>query len=130
VIDRDAEHQSMIRRVEQAQKAIDAFTAGRSRSTGVARALQSILDEAYERMTMAWTVLNEPRFDIPKYHTYRSQKAAELSICYTAICNAYDELCQFHVISDEDKTEPTTQDLVRTQKEEERATKAVRRRRR
>lgn len=128
MIDRNASHQSMIRRVEQAQKAISASTSGRSRNTGMARALASVLDEVYERMTMAWSVLNEPYFDAPKHHVYRAQKAAELSICYAAISDAYDELCQLNVISKEDKTEPTTQDLVKAHKEEERAARARRRR--
>ena len=128
MIDGRAQHESMIRRVEQAQKAIDAFTAGRSRSTGLARALRSVLDETYERMTMSWSVLNEAYFNAPKHHTYRAQKAAELSLCYTTISNAYDELCLLNVIGKGEKTEPTTQDLVRAQKEEERAARASRRR--
>lgn len=128
MIDRHAEHQSMIRRVEQAQKAISPSTAGRSKVTGLAKALSSVLDEAYERMTMAWFVLNEPHFDVPKHYAYRAQKAAELSICYTVISNAYDELCLLNVIDKDEKTELTTQDLVRIQKEEERAARARRRR--
>jgi len=130
VIDRHAEHQSMIRRVEQAQKALSDHTNGRSERTGIARALTSVLDETYERMTMAWSVMHEPYFEAPKHHIFRSQKAAELSICYTIITDAYDELCYLNVISKGERTEPTTQDLVKAQKEQERAAKAAQRQRR
>jgi len=130
VIDRHAEHQSMIRRVEQAQKALSNHTNGRSVRTGIAKALASVLDETYERMTMAWTVMHQPYFDAPKHHVFRSQKAAELSICYTIITDAYDELCYLNVIGKDERTEVTTQDLMRVQKEEERAANAARRQRR
>ena len=130
MIDRHAEHQSMIRRVEQAQKALSDHTNGRSERTGIARALTSVLDETYERMTMAWSVMHEPYFEAPKHHIFRSQKAAELSICYTIITDAYDELCYLNVISKGERTEPTTQDLVKAQKEQERAAKAAQRQRR
>ena len=128
MIDSQAEHESMIRRVEQAQKALSPHVAGRSRRTGVARALGAVLGEAHERMNMAWAVLNEPYFGQAKHYTYRAQKAAELGICYTTISNAYDELCQLGVIGKDEKTEPTTQDLIRAQKEGERAARASRRR--
>lgn len=127
MIDGHAEHQSMIRRVEQARKAIAGFTGGRGRMAGLARALDSVLDEAYERMTMAWSVLYEPHFSAPKHYTYRQQKAAELSLCYTTISNAYDELCLLNIISRDDKTEPTTHDRILAAKEEERATRQRRR---
>jgi hypothetical protein len=130
MIDRHAEHQSMIRRVEQAQKALSDHTNGRSERTGIAKALASVLDETYERMTMAWSVMHEPYFRAPKHHVFRSQKAAELSICYTIINNAYDELCYLNTIGKDERTEPTTQDLVKAQKEQERAAKAARRQRR
>lgn len=128
MIDRKAAHESMIRRVEQAQKAISSFTAGRSQKTGVARALGAILDEAYERMNMAWAVLNEPYFAAAKHYVYRAQKAAELGICYTIISNAYDELCQLNVIGKDEKTESTTSDRIAAQKVKERAAGTRRRR--
>lgn len=130
MIDRHAEHQSMIRRVEQALKAISTLTDGRSKQAGLAKALHSVLDEAYERMTMAWYVLNDASLDVPKYHAYRSQKAAELSICYTTISNAYDELCLLNIINKKDRTEPTIHDMVIAAKEEERAANAARRQQR
>lgn len=127
MIDHHAEHQSMIRRIEQSQKAISALLTGRSKQAGMARALGTVLDEVYERLTMAWAVLNEPYFGTAKHHIYRAQKAAELGICYTIVSNAYDELCRLNVINKDEKTEPTTADLVQMQKEMERAAKSRRR---
>ena len=118
----------MVRRAEQAQKAISSLTAGRSKLAGIARALSSVLDEAHERMNMAWAVLNEPYFEGPKHYTYRAQKSAELGICYAAIHGAYDELCRLNVINKVDRTEPTLYELAIIRKGEERAVRTGRRR--
>jgi hypothetical protein len=120
MIDRQAAHESMVRRVEQAQKAIDPLKAGRSRQAGMARALGAVLDELHGRMDLAWMVLNEQPFGGVERATFRGQKAAELGICYTAIQGAYDELAQLGIISKDERTEPTTIELVKALKEQER----------
>jgi Asp/Glu/hydantoin racemase len=118
----------MIRRVEQAQKAISSHAVGRSRLAGMAQALTGVLDEAYERMDLAWGVLNEQYFDSPKHYTFRAQKAAELGICYATIRSAYDDLCRIGIIGKDERTEPTMTELVAAREAEERATKPRRRR--
>lgn len=120
MIDRDAEYQSMVRRVEQAQKAISAFSSGRSRLAGTARALSTVLDEAHERMNLAWAVLTDQRFEVAQHYTYRAQKAAELGICYASIIGAYDHLCQAGIIGRSEQTELTLDDMVKKVKEQER----------
>jgi hypothetical protein len=117
MIDRQVNHESMVRRVEQAQKAVDPLKSGRSRQAGMARALGAVLDELHERMDLAWTVLNERPFGGVERATFRGQKAAELGICYTAIQGAYDELAQLGVISKDERTEPTTIELIKAFKE-------------
>lgn len=116
--DRLANHESMVRRVGQAQKAIDSLKSGRSRQAGMARALSAVLDELHERMNLAWEVLNERPFGGTERAAFRGQKAAELGICYTGIQGAYDELAQLGVISRSERTEPTTIELIKSFKEE------------
>lgn len=121
MIDRQAEHEAMIRRVEQAQKAISPSATNRGRLAGMSWALTNVLDELYERMTLAWRALNDVRFDHPKHHTYRAQKAAELSLCYAGISKVYDELCRLRVISKNEQTEKTVYELAKEAEATERA---------
>lgn len=113
-------YESMVRRAEHIIKAVSGTTTGRGRLAVTSRALLASVDEAHERMNLAWTVLRDLHFDVPRYHTYRLQKAAELSACYILICKVYDELCAGNVIAKDQQTEPTTAMLAREAKEDER----------
>lgn len=127
MIDRRAEHDAMIRRVEQAQKAISPHATNRGRLAGMTWAVSVVLDEVYERMTLAWAVLTDTRFEHAKHYTYRAQKAAELSLSYVTINKVYDELCRLRVISKEEQTEPTVYDKVKTTMAAERETQRAER---
>lgn len=108
-------HSSMVAKVEQARKAVDPHTVGRGRQAGLAKALAAALEEIQERMDAAWWVLREPTAQelSPREHTFRSQKAAELGLCYVAGTRIFDELAMLHVIRRTERTEPTTAELAR-----------------
>jgi hypothetical protein len=115
---RQDEYEGMIRRVELAKKAISNLTNGRSRLAGVARGLEAVLDEAYERMDLAWRVLSET--GDPLDFTFRAQKAAEMSLCCVMVCKVYDELCALYVIGKDEQSEPTISQMIKEADAEER----------
>jgi hypothetical protein len=123
-------HESMVRRVEAALKALDSNTSGRSQQTGMARALQAALREVYDRMDMAWAVLKGPSRETAAEQKYLLMNASEIGLCYTLIHNIYDELCELNVISKADQIEPTTKAVAQaaeaTEKAGRRAEKKVR----
>lgn len=120
-VERATFHDSMVAKVEQARKSIDLFKPGRGRQAGLAKALDAVLEEIQERMDAAWRVLREPTpIELsPREHTFRSQKAAELGMCYVAGTRVYDELAAVSVIRRVDRTELTTAELARKLDQEE-----------
>lgn len=119
-IEDTSHYDSMVQRAELILKAISESTTGRSRVAVISRALQAAVDEAYERMMLAWSVLNNPQLRAPKHHAYRLQKAIELGTCFVLIQKVYDELCGGGVIDKPHQTEPTTAMLARAAKERDR----------
>lgn len=119
--ERTAFHDSMVAKVEQARKAIDVFKPGRGRQAGMAKALDAVLEEIQERMDAAWRVLRQPTpIELsPREHTFRSQKAAELGLCYVGGTRIFDELAAVGVIRRAERTELTTAEMARELDREE-----------
>lgn len=121
-------YESMVRRAEICLKALTSHTSGRSRQTGMARALHAAISEAHERMDLAWAVLRIPsEGGSAAEQRYRLINAGEISLCYTIIRQIYDELAILNVIPKEDQTEPTTQDLIQAARKHEKPYKRIHR---
>ncbi len=125
---REEDYESMVRRVELAKKAISERTTGRSRTAGTAKALMAVLEEAHERMDLAWKVLRVKQE--PLDFMFRAQKAAEISLCCVMISKAYDELCALFVIAKDEQSEPTVKQMIQAaesaEKRNQRSEKKVR----
>lgn len=109
----------MVERVEQARKVLAPLCMGRGRQAGLAKALAAVLDEAYERMEMAWLILNQPADRTEERQRFWAQKATELGMCYTLISHVFDELAVHLIIPYRERTQPTTMELARRLNQED-----------
>jgi hypothetical protein len=120
----DQEHHfSMLNRVEIMKQALRAHQPGRSRLANLANTVFSLNLETWATMVQAWRSINDPRWQGPAHARFIAQRYAELSLCYTLIQTAYDELCATKIIAKEDQTELTTNDMAALRAADEKLTR-------
>lgn len=105
-------HDSMLNRMEIMRDALKPFQPGRGRLANLANTVGATNIEVAATMIQAWRSIHDPRWQGPTYTRFIAQRYAELSLCYSLIQTAYDELCTANIIAKERRTELTTKDMA------------------
>lgn len=120
-------HDSMLNRVEVMRDALKPFQPGRGRLANMANTIGMINAEVFITMTQAWQSIHDSRWQGPAYVRFIAQRYAELSLCYSLIQTAYDELCDANIIPKDGRPELTTKDMAAIAAVEEKLAKKQRR---
>lgn len=105
-------HDSMLNRMQIMRDALKAFQPGRGRLANLANTIGATNIEVAATMVQAWRSIHDPRWQGPAYVRFIAQRYAELSLCYSLIQTAYDELCAGNIIPKDARTELTTRDMA------------------
>ena len=105
-------HEAMLNRVEIMRDALKPFQPGRGRLANMTNTIDMINSEIVITMTQAWQLIHDPRWQGPSYVRFIAQRYAELSLCYSLIQTAYDELCSANIVPAGARAELTTKDMA------------------
>lgn len=123
-------HDSMLNRLEIMRDALKPFQPGRGRLANMTNTIDTLNTEVFITMARAWESIHDPRWQGPAYVRFVAQRYAELSLCYTLIQTAYDELCSMNIVPQEARAELTTKDMAVIATAEEKLRKAAAKQRR
>ena len=120
----DREHyDSMMNRLEAINDALTAYPGRRGRQAGMASTILAMCAEVELTAAQAWKTLQDPRWESPVFAAFIAQRHAELAFAYALIQTAYDEMCDYGMVSREMRSELTTKEMAAIAAAEEKEAK-------